>query len=178
MAVSCSHYIRKCSLISPCCNKIYPCRFCHDGEEDHELNRKLVNQVKCLQCGHIQGIESNCLECRIRFGFYFCKECRLYDDTDKGQFHCELCGICRVGGKDNYFHCMKCDICIPVAQKSSHKCVERAARSNCMICLDYLHSSREPCQVLRCGHFLHQGCFQECLKARIRNCPLCNQSII
>ena len=27
---------------------------------------------------------------------YFCYECKLYDDEDKQQFHCDGCGICRV----------------------------------------------------------------------------------
>ena len=33
------------------------------------------------------------------------RECRFYDDdVRKGQFHCDKCGICRVGGRDNFFH--------------------------------------------------------------------------
>jgi hypothetical protein len=32
-------------------------------------------------------------------------ECRFFDDdVRKGQFHCAKCGICRVGGRDNFFH--------------------------------------------------------------------------
>jgi len=27
------------------------------------------------------------------------------DTTSKKQFHCEDCGICRVGGRENFFHC-------------------------------------------------------------------------
>jgi len=27
------------------------------------------------------------------------------DDVNKRQFHCDACGICRVGGRENYFHC-------------------------------------------------------------------------
>jgi RING finger/CHY zinc finger protein 1 len=27
------------------------------------------------------------------------------DDISKEQFHCDLCGICRVGGRQNFFHC-------------------------------------------------------------------------
>ncbi len=27
------------------------------------------------------------------------------DDTTKEQFHCDDCGICRVGGRSKFFHC-------------------------------------------------------------------------
>ena len=29
----------------------------------------------------------------------------------KQQFHCTACGICRVGGADNFFHCATCGCC-------------------------------------------------------------------
>ena len=29
----------------------------------------------------------------------------------KQQFHCGSCGICRVGGADNFFHCATCGCC-------------------------------------------------------------------
>ena len=32
--IVCIHYNRGCSFISPCCEKIYPCRHCHDEVED------------------------------------------------------------------------------------------------------------------------------------------------
>ncbi|EDO31289.1 predicted protein [Nematostella vectensis] len=174
----CSHYVRKCAFLTPCCNKIYTCRLCHDASESHELNRKLVSQVKCLQCGEIQGILPRCRSCGITFGFYFCALCRLYDDADKGQFHCDMCGICRVGGKDKFFHCAKCDICIPITLRSSHKCIEKSSRSNCPICLEDLHTSRVPCQVLKCGHLLHQTCFQDCISSYVLTCPLCGDPMV
>ena len=175
----CEHYVRKCSFLAPCCNKIYSCRFCHDeAEKSHELDRKNVQQIKCNQCGKVQDVVSHCTECGIKFGFYFCAICRLYDDRDKGQFHCDLCGVCRVGGKENYFHCSMCDMCYPNNIKSSHKCIEQSSRSNCPICMEDLHASRVPCQVLRCGHLLHQTCFQACLKSQLRHCPLCSTSMV
>lgn len=175
----CEHYVRKCSFLAPCCNKIYSCRFCHDeAEKTHELERKNVQQIKCNQCGKLQDVVSHCTECGIKFGFYFCATCRLYDDRDKGQFHCDLCGVCRVGGKENYFHCSMCDMCYPNNIKSSHKCIEQSSRSNCPICMEDLHASRVPCQVLRCGHLLHQTCFQACLKSQLRHCPLCSTSMV
>lgn len=171
----CEHYVRKCSLLAPCCNKIYSCRFCHDkAEQTHELDRKTVQQIKCNQCGKLQDVVSHCIECGIKFGFYFCSICRLYDDRDKGQFHCDFCGVCRIGGKENYFHCTRCDMCYPKNIRSSHTCIEKSSRSNCPICMEDLHSSPVPCQVLRCGHLLHETCFQACLKSRLQQCPLCS----
>lgn len=33
------------------------------------------------------------------------------DDVSKQQFHCDDCGICRVGGRQNFFHCATCGCC-------------------------------------------------------------------
>jgi hypothetical protein len=40
-------------------------------------------------------VQSTCEECGTVFGNYFCSICRLYDDEDKQQFHCDGCGLCR-----------------------------------------------------------------------------------
>ncbi|RMX37266.1 hypothetical protein pdam_00024270, partial [Pocillopora damicornis] len=88
---------------APCCKKYYNCRLCHNDKESHELDRKTVEAIKCLQCDSSQEI------------------CRLFDDTEKGQFHCSGCGICRVGGKENFFHCDRCDMCLGIQLKDSHK---------------------------------------------------------
>ncbi len=62
-------------------------------------------------------VGEKCVECGILFGRYFCAVCRLYDDADKGQFHCDKCGLCRymymythkqIAGflcKNNLYHC-------------------------------------------------------------------------
>ncbi len=34
----CGHYIRRCKFVSPCCQKIYTCRFCHNDNESHVMN--------------------------------------------------------------------------------------------------------------------------------------------
>lgn len=171
LQTSCNHYIRRCALVSPCCRKIYWCRLCHDeAESGHEIDRKMVNRIKCCQCGLIQGVAPRCISCRIQFGMYYCELCRLFDDNDKGQFHCYQCGICRIGGPQNFQHCTQCDICFQIG--SSHKCIEKCSRSNCPICLEDLHSHGE-CQKLHCGHMMHVGCFRQ-LKENYQNrCPLC-----
>ena len=62
----------------------------------------------------------------LQFGEYSCIPCRLYADTTKPIFHCDGCGICRVGKREDFFHCKTCNSCWPVASKASHRCVERA----------------------------------------------------
>jgi hypothetical protein len=37
-----------------------------------------------------------CQKCSVKFGFYTCLICHLFDDADKQQYHCEDCGICRL----------------------------------------------------------------------------------
>ena len=27
----CKHYLRRCKIVSPCCNEIYSCRLCHNN---------------------------------------------------------------------------------------------------------------------------------------------------
>merc|ERR1711971_395348 len=92
----CKHYKRKCMFVTPCCNGLYRCRFCHDEAEDHTLTREDVVTVECCDCKVRQGVNENCINCGLKFGQYFCFDCKLYDDEDKQQFHCTGCGICRV----------------------------------------------------------------------------------
>lgn len=75
----------------------------------HELVRHDVKQVICAVCDTEQPVAQVCTNCGVNMGEYFCEVCKFYDDdTTKGQFHCDDCGICRVGGCDKFFHCKKC----------------------------------------------------------------------
>lgn len=171
----CPHYVRKCALVAPCCSKIYLCRLCHDAvENNHELDRKTVQRIKCLQCGNIQAVAPKCSSCLITFGLYYCEICRLFDDNDKGQFHCTQCGLCRVGGRDNYRHCNQCGICFKIG--STHKCIEQCSNSNCPICLEDLHSLGE-CQKFICGHLMHVTCFRQLQQNFKAICPLCSTKV-
>ena len=86
-------------------------------------------------------VTNKCVECSTVFSeAYFCQHCRLFDDKDKQQFHCDQCTICRwhmtsmplvstcyhmlsyrVGGRDNYFHCSKCNLCWLTSFREAHK---------------------------------------------------------
>ncbi|XP_065657647.1 RING finger and CHY zinc finger domain-containing protein 1 isoform X2 [Hydra vulgaris] len=175
---SCKHYEKKCSLLTPCCSKQYSCRICHDEAEDHILNRSTVEQIVCSQCHVQQEVKKNCSNCGILFGKYFCLKCRLFDDNDKKQFHCDGCGICRIGGRENFFHCNKCGMCMGINIMDSHKCLENVSHRNCPVCLEDVHTSRKAIHVPPCTHLLHSSCMDGMFKHGLNTCPVCNQSLV
>uniref|UniRef100_A0A8B9Y7D7 Ring finger and CHY zinc finger domain containing 1 n=1 Tax=Bos mutus grunniens TaxID=30521 RepID=A0A8B9Y7D7_BOSMU len=172
----CEHYDRGCLLKAPCCDKLYTCRLCHDNNEDHQLDRFKVKEVQCINCEKIQHAQQTCEECSTLFGEYYCSVCHLFD-KDKKQYHCENCGICRIGPKEDFFHCLKCNLCLAMNLQGKHKCIENVSRQNCPICLEDIHTSRIAAQVLPCGHLLHRTCYEDMLKEGYR-CPLCMRSAL
>ncbi|KAG9337932.1 hypothetical protein JZ751_027425 [Albula glossodonta] len=90
----CDHYVRSCLLKAPCCGKFYVCRLCHDAEENHQMDRFQVKEVKCSMCNTVQKAQQTCEECSVKFGDYYCDVCHLFD-KDRKQYHCQPCGICR-----------------------------------------------------------------------------------
>lgn len=174
----CEHYKRKCKLVTPCCDKVYTCRFCHDEKEEHTLNRKNVDEIMCSVCETKQPVQQNCSNCGILFGQYFCGKCKLIDDEDKKQYHCEGCGICRVGGRDKFFHCQTCDMCLPKKLENQHRCVEKMSRTNCPICLEDIHTSRIPSHIPSCGHLIHRTCFNSFIHRGHYACPVCQRSMM
>eukprot|EP01136_Pigoraptor_vietnamica_P001784 Opistho-1_new@28873 len=174
----CAHYRRACLLKAVCCGEYFACRHCHNEKKDHELDRYKVEQIKCAKCGHEQKVHEACEACGIHFARYFCATCRFFDDDiSKKQFHCDACGLCRVGGRDNFFHCERCDMCYHIQLKDNHKCVEKAMHANCAICLEFLFTSREPSIILPCGHPLHLACRQSYVVAGKYSCPVCRKSM-
>lgn len=107
-ALGCAHYKRNIKLQCSACNRWYTCRFCHDAVEDHMLNRRETKHMLCMLCGCAQPASEECALCSERGAWYYCDVCKLWDDdTEKSIYHCNECGICRVGqglGKD-FFHC-------------------------------------------------------------------------
>lgn len=97
---------------------------------------------------------------------YFCQVCNLFDnDSETKQiFHCDGCGICRVGGRENFFHCDKCCGCYPHSLREKHKCLEGSMHRECAICLEVTFASLESVHVLPCGHVLHGGCWEEYIR--------------
>lgn len=175
---NCEHYVRRCLLECPTCFKFYSCRLCHDEDSSHILNRYDVKHVKCCICGIVQEASQICGNCSTNFGKYFCSICNMFDDRDRKQYHCDACGLCRVGGRENFFHCTKCDLCLSNEIKDSHKCVEKSAKTNCPVCLEDMHTSTQSLRVLACGHPIHQKCYSVMLEHGEYRCPLCGKSTL
>mmetsp|Transcript_11263 Transcript_11263/g.22175 ORF Transcript_11263/g.22175 Transcript_11263/m.22175 type:complete len:190 (+) Transcript_11263:89-658(+) len=183
MAEGCAHYRRGCEYLSPCCNRFFGCRFCHDeamyedrkDETRHRINRHEVKQVRCYQCKTVQPPAQHCCNCSQLFGAYFCSICNFFDnDTTKEIYHCVECHACRVGRRDQFNHCNVCGGCF--SNKKVHRCLEGRFKDSCSVCTEELFFSRKPCELLSCGHIIHSQCLRRLLKAMIYNCPLCRRS--
>ncbi|XP_020252313.1 E3 ubiquitin-protein ligase MIEL1-like [Asparagus officinalis] len=177
----CNHYRRRCKIRAPCCNEIFGCRHCHNESDvdGHTLCRHDVQKVICLVCDTEQRVTKVCTKCGVNMGEYFCEICKFYDDTEKGQFHCDDCGICRVGGQDNFFHCEMCGSCYSNSLRGKHTCVENSMKQNCPICAEYLFDSLKVTSVLKCGHTMHSECLAGMLNHHHRyTCPMCSKSVV
>lgn len=103
--LGCAHYQRACKIQCSTCNAWATCRFCHNERHpDHELIRTDTRTMMCMQCLSIQPAAQSCRSCTQRMAVYYCNKCKLWDDdANKHIYHCQDCGICRVGhglGKD------------------------------------------------------------------------------
>ncbi|TXG71784.1 hypothetical protein EZV62_000363 [Acer yangbiense] len=96
--------------------------------------------------------------------------------TEKQQFHCDDCGICRVGGREKFYHCEKCGSCYSISLRDNHLCVENSMRHHCPICYEYLFDSLKDTTVMKCGHTMHYECYHEMIEHD--NCRICSKSII
>jgi hypothetical protein len=129
-----------------------------DPDQRHMLDRKSVTEVVCAQCDTRQPTSSACISCGSNFGAYSCLRCNFFDDDlSKQQYHCDECGICRVGGREHYFHCRTCNCCYATSLRDSHVCIENSMHHNCPVCFEYLFESIKPINVMPCGHTIHQA---------------------
>jgi len=51
--------------VADCCDKVYPCRHCHDDLEDHRLEPRNVTQIVCMTCSLRQPISGD-LACILK----------------------------------------------------------------------------------------------------------------
>ena len=196
-ALGCEHYKRNIKLQCSACNKWYTCRFCHDAVEDHMLNRRETKNMLCMLCGCAQPASEECALCSERGAWYYCDVCKLWDDDpQKSIYHCNDCGICRVGkglGKD-FFHCkvslsmnkefllysppnQTCCVCMSIAIRDTHRCIERSTDCDCPICGEYMFTSPQTVVFMKCGHSIHHRCYREHMKSSYK-CPICSRSIV
>ncbi|EAS31712.2 CHY zinc finger domain-containing protein [Coccidioides immitis RS] len=177
--LGCKHYKRNVKLQCFTCKKWYTCRFCHDDIEDHTLIRRKTENMLCMMCQTPQQANQWCKSCGTQAACYYCGICKLWDnDASKSIYHCHDCGICRRGeglGKD-FFHCKTCSVCLPIKIETSHRCIERATQCDCPICGEYMFTSPDPVIFMKCGHSIHQKCFDKYSKTSYR-CPICNKTV-
>jgi RING finger/CHY zinc finger protein 1 len=186
----CPHYTRGCQYLSPCCDKLFDCRLCHDIEMDenepnikkqHKINNYDVKKICCKKCGEIQDFSQTCKKCNFIFGDYICYICKFIDNTNKtNYYHCYKCGICRRGNREDYKHCDVCNGCFPEShfneKNKKNKCSENKLNNNCPICLEDLFTSIINPTQLNCGHMIHITCLQNLTKTS-EKCPLCQKTI-
>ena len=179
--LGCKHYHRKCKIVAACCNVPFTCRFCHDDNSDHVMDRYNTKEMQCMICELIQPITKNCKNCNIEMAQYFCKVCNLFDDLQDGKsiYHCPFCNVCRKGkglGQD-FFHCMKCNSCVSLVM-GPHEChgKKSSMESECPVCKEFMFDSETPLKTLPCGHLMHTSCF-ETYTRHYYTCPLCRKSL-
>lgn len=178
MTQQCEHYVRRCSLVAPCCNKVYVCRHCHNDAETHEIDRHAVKEVVCNECNQRQPVGQTCNNeaCGITFAAYFCATCNFFDDRiERNYYHCDKCGICRVKGNNDFVHCDTCKTCVSAL---NHKCKEEQFHTDCPICMENMFHSTKPANALPCGHTMHVHCMHECFQKNQTSCPLCRKTML
>lgn len=174
--IGCEHYVRRCHLVAPCCDKTYWCRHCHNEAETHEMDRHAVKEVMCAACNNRQPVSQTCFKCGIQFAAYFCAMCNFFDDRiERNYYHCDKCGICRVKGDGEYVHCDKCGTCVA---SLDHQCKAERFHTDCPICLENLFHSIKPTHVPACGHPIHAHCFMSCMQQNRMSCPLCRKTML
>ncbi|KAI5809012.1 zinc-ribbon-domain-containing protein [Peziza echinospora] len=178
--LGCSHYKRGVKLQCSTCHKWHTCRFCHDEQEDHSLIRRETKNMLCMHCGKAQPAQQDCRHCGVKSARYYCDKCKLWDDDgQKKIYHCDDCGICRIGaglGKD-FFHCKKCGVCMSITLQDSHRCIERSTECDCPICGEFMFTSTMTVVFMPCGHSIHHKCYYEHMKSSYR-CPTCARTIV
>ncbi|EXJ77617.1 hypothetical protein A1O3_09845 [Capronia epimyces CBS 606.96] len=177
--LGCIHYKRNVKMQCNLCERWYTCRLCHDEVENHTLPRRETKHMLCMLCNTPQPVGQFCKMCHVQAACYYCPVCKLWNnDPAKSIYHCDDCGICRLGeglGKD-FFHCKTCAACMSIQAESTHKCIEKSTKCDCPICGEYLFTSNKPVAFMRCGHSIHESCFAAWCNASYK-CPLCSKSI-
>ena len=177
--LGCVHYKRNIKMQCNTCQQWYTCRLCHDEVENHTLPRRETKHMLCMLCGTPQQASQFCKSCEVQAACYYCAVCKLWNnDPGKSIYHCDDCGICRLGeglGKD-FFHCKTCAACMSIQAESTHRCIERSTKCDCPICGEYMFTSNKPVAFMRCGHGIHESCFAEWCNTSYK-CPICSKSI-
>ena len=127
-----------------------------EEETHHNIDRFAIAEVICRECYTRQSSKTNnCVNCNVQFGAYHCNICNLWMTADEFPYHCEKCGFCRVGGRENFTHCEDCGMCIDALLFDDHNCKAGKYMSSCPVCQEDLFSSRMASHEMPCGHAIH-----------------------
>lgn len=147
-----------------------------DADNTHVIDRFKIAEVICRECFTRQSSKTNnCINCHVTLGEYHCNICNLWMSVDENPYHCEECGFCRVGGRNNFKHCHDCGMCIDALLFDEHDCKVGKYMSNCPVCQEDLFSSRAASHEMPCGHAIHWHCFRE-LASYDSRCPVCKKT--
>ncbi len=185
--MECKHYNGDCKIMTKCCpDKIYGCWRCHDEEcEDHKIFKKRedIHILICKKCGYKNEEKTNeCNQCHHHFGRKYCLVCCIFENEDNEFYHCDGCGICRSGKREDIYHCDSCNLCF--LDKDKHKCCKKTfiKDEECSICKEDLFSSKKEVYLNPCGHLYHKDCLNKYIencgeKKIVPTCPLCRKSL-
>ncbi|KAL5660562.1 hypothetical protein ACJX0J_027687, partial [Zea mays] len=139
------------------CNDSISCLRTENGSYTLYPENYPKHKIRRLHARKSHSVSHHAFICQI---YKICSTCQ----AGKQQFHFDDCGICRVGGKENFFHCQTCGSCYSTTLRDRHCCIENSMKNNCPICYEYLFDSLRETSVLHCGHTMHLLCFHEMLK--------------
>jgi len=184
--LGCPHYRRDAKLRASCCGNFFTCRFCHDKESNHTIDRYSTKEVMCMRCGTIQFVSPHCQSKKCKgapLARYYCGVCVFYDNTRKKTiYHCPFCKLCRVAREEKRCHCLKCGFCVSQSIFApigfNHRCFQKMDDELCYYCREGLGAgTRAGVVVMMCGHIIHQNCFLKYLNSEDRTlCPICHQN--
>lgn len=101
-----------------------------------------------ISCPFVFHVRNQCINCDTQFAEYHCNICNLWMEGTSKPYHCYKCGICRIGGEEQYQHCDKCGMCIDKEMFLYHNCQAGQLMAKCPVCYEDLFSSRHACHEL------------------------------
>lgn len=176
---SCVHYPnKKCNYFYfSCCDKFVNCMRCHNELLNDNKHIPILSKITCSECKLFQIPSNKCIKCNIKFSNNYCNICSIWTDKEE-IYHCDKCGICRVGNEDSLFHCDKCETCFLKINKDIHKCIEISYKEQiCAFCLESTHNSQNFTISLKCGHLVHNKCLMDASGNGEYKCPTCRKSM-
>jgi RING finger/CHY zinc finger protein 1 len=201
----CKHYSHWMFSIDTLTKKPTKCRICFEESTGKQFDRFSVCQMKCSFCYCVQPVNSSCInpDCTMykKKHKYYCNICHLWENKPQKEYqkyhdgtssfvkpiyHCQSCGVCRIGNSHFYRHCEKCNMCIPTrrnilnSKKTSdnHSCWGIIHENPCPICYSDIFQSNSPGIFLRCGHAIHYECMNDYIKHGGYKCPTCQNPIV